>query len=216
MTLSQLLTVALLNLTGAVAPGPDTILITRLATKSRKHALAASGGIVLGVAFWCSLTVFGAAAVIATFPDILSFVQIFGGAVLIYMGSAMLRSGWETRKNPPAGLEEAEQRLGSPGHSFRIGLATNLANAKAILFFLAIIAPLLPPDAGMGTAFVILAVVLCTTAAVFCTYALVVSTNRVRRRLLKAGSWIDLGSGVFFIVVALALMINGVRQILGA
>src|SRR5699024_12294792 len=49
VSLSSLATIVVLNLLGALSPGPDTILITRLATKSRRHAIAAVTGIQVGV-----------------------------------------------------------------------------------------------------------------------------------------------------------------------
>lgn len=215
MTWSQLATIVALNIAGAVTPGPDIVLITRLATKSRRHALAAVAGITLGVAWWCSLTVFGAAAVIAAFPDALNAVQVIGGFVLVYMGIGMVRSARATFANPPSTVDEAAESLGSTGNAFRTGLATNLANAKAILFFLAIIAPLLPADVGLGTAFVVILTVVVCSFMVFATIATVVSTERVRRSLLRAGPWIDLGSGIFFTVVAIALIVNGARHFIG-
>lgn len=59
---ADLATIVGLNLVGAAAPGPDIVLITRTATKSRRHGWATAAGIQTGVLLWCTLTVFGFAA----------------------------------------------------------------------------------------------------------------------------------------------------------
>ena len=67
-----------LNLVGAAAPGPDLILIMRMATRSRQHAWAATAGVQTGVLLWVTMTVAGAAAVLTAYPAALAFVQIVG------------------------------------------------------------------------------------------------------------------------------------------
>ncbi|MDP9806868.1 putative phage tail protein [Trueperella bonasi] len=44
-------------------------------------------------AFWCTLTVLGAAALLNAYPDVLGLVQVVGGAWLLYMGVGMIRGG---------------------------------------------------------------------------------------------------------------------------
>ena len=108
MSLSSLATIVVLNLLGALSPGPDTILITRLATKSRRHAVAAVTGIQVGVLMWTSLTVLGAAALLTAFPQLLGLVQLLGGSWLIYMGYFTFKAGWDSRSAVPMSLAEQE------------------------------------------------------------------------------------------------------------
>lgn len=212
MTLSAYLTVLMLNLVGSISPGPDTVLVTRLATKSRRHAVAAALGVQTGALCWFSLTVFGAATVLSTFPEILGAVQIVGGSFLIYMGSRLVRGGLIQRKYPPASLEEVQGVLGRPIRSYRAGVACNLSNPKIVLFLASLIAPLLPAHAGIGASVTLIAGLSLTSVALFLTLAVVVSTAAVRRRLLKAGPGIDIGSGAFFVVAGAALVIAGVTS----
>ena len=58
MSWTSFFTILLMNLVGVASPGPDIILVTRYATKSRRHAIAAAAGIQIGVLFWCGATVF--------------------------------------------------------------------------------------------------------------------------------------------------------------
>lgn len=214
MSPADLATLALLNLVGAASPGPDVILVTRQATRSRKHAIASVLGIHVGVLFWTSLTVFGAAALLTAFPQILEVVQVLGGAWLVYLGQGMLRGGWADRFHQPVDLAEAEGRLGTLGQSFRTGIATNLANPKIVLFLAALIAPLLPPSPSLGTALAVIVALAAGSLSLFVVISLFVSTHAVRNRLLRVGWLIDVIAGLFFLLVGAALIIRGLAGLM--
>ncbi|MDR7330022.1 LysE family translocator [Corynebacterium guangdongense] len=215
MSPADLVGLILLNLVGVASPGPDIVLILRTATRSRRHAVAVTLGIQVGVLFWCTLTVLGAAALLTAFPGVLGVVQILGGGWLLWLGYGMLRGGLVTRKYPPADIEDAEGGLGPVGRSFRLGLTTNLSNPKIVLFLAALIAPLLPPSPSVGTAVVAILALSWSSLALQLLIALVVSTKTVRRRLLRASAYIDIGAGVFFLAAGAVLIVRGVADVLG-
>ena len=148
---------AYLGLLGAwvlaiAVPGPDTVQLIRLGARSRRSAVFAALGICTGNVLWPVVTMLGLAALIATFPWILTALYLFGGCFLIYMGQGAFRSGyadWRARAALPAvSLSDATRAPvtdgGSRGSaaaslgdfaSWRLGLATNLSNPKALLFF---------------------------------------------------------------------------------
>ncbi|WP_051059694.1 LysE family translocator [Corynebacterium capitovis] len=198
-----------LNLMGAATPGPDIILITRMATMSRRHAWAATLGVQSGVILWCTLTVFGAAALLTAFPWTLAAIQLVGGAYLVWMGVANVRQGVASVGHPPVDDAEGSGRLGSVRRSFFMGLSTNLANPKIAVALSAMIAPLLPAHPSVGTAVVVILALWASSFALFGLLAQVVSTHSVRRRLLRAGPLIDVGAGVFFAVVGVLLITRG-------
>ncbi|HZK31652.1 MAG TPA: LysE family transporter, partial [Corynebacterium sp.] len=140
--------------------------------------------------------------------------QVLGGAWLLWMGRGMLGSGWRNRTSPPVDLEEAESRLGTVGQAFRQGLTTNLANPKIVLFLAALIAPLLPRSPSLGVAVVVILALAWSALALHLTLSLVISTKAVRRRLLRAGPWIDICSGVFFLVAGVVLIFTGGTDLL--
>jgi threonine efflux protein len=215
VTPAQWGTLLLLNLAGAASPGPDILLITRTAIRSRRHALATVLGIQIGVMFWCTLTVLGFAALLNAFPALLGFLQLIGGSWLVWMGRGMILGGLRERHNPPADLEEAVARLGRMRQSFRQGLATNLSNPKIVLFLSALIAPLLPasPSALLAVGVVVMLSVSALILQV--SIALMVSTPGMRRKFLRAGPWIDIVSGVFFVAAGAVLAYNGFVDLLG-
>ena len=210
MNPADLAAIVLVNLAGAATPGPDIVLLTRFATRSRRHALAATLGIYLGAFFWITMTVLGAAALLTAFPWLLELIQVAGGAWIIFMGYTTARQGFKDRENPPADLDDAASRLGTMRESFFKGLTTNLSNPKIVLFLVALVAPLLPPSPGMGTAAIVIVSLWFPALLLFIGFSLLVSTERVRRRLFRAGPYIDMGAGAFFIRAGTVLFVRGI------
>ncbi|GAB3945174.1 LysE family translocator [Corynebacterium tapiri] len=209
MSLASLFAIVMLNLVGAASPGPDVVLVTRMATRSRRHAIATSIGTHVGATVWVSLTVFGAAAILTTFPQALGIIQVVGGAWLMIMGQSTVRGGLMTRKYPPKDLAELEAQLGSPWRSFRRGLATNLSNPKIVIFLAALVAPALPPEPSVGTALLVIASLVFSSLLLFLTMSTLVSTRRVRQALLRSSWLIDVLAGTFFVIAGLVLIIHG-------
>ena len=107
--------------------------------------------------------------------------------------------------------EEAAARLGSVGKVFRTGLATNLSNPKIVLFLAAMVAPLLPPHPPVWVSVALVLSLSLSSYLLFVFLSTVISTRAIRRRLLTAGPWIDIASGVFFVVAGCALVWAGIQ-----
>ena len=215
MNPADLAAIVAVNVVGAASPGPDVVLLTRMATRSRKHAMSANLGIHGGVLMWTSLTVFGAAALLTAFPWLLELIQVLGGSWIVYMGISAVRQGWRDRLNPPLDLEEAVQRLGSVRSAFTTGVATNLSNPKIVLFLAALVAPLLPMSPTVGVALTVIAALWLSSFLLFVGYCTLVSTDRVRRKLFHAGPYIDMGAGTFFIIAGTLLIVRGLLGLAG-
>ena len=215
MNPADLAAIVAVNVVGAASPGPDVVLLTRMATRSRKHAMSANLGIHVGVLMWTSLTVFGAAALLTAFPWLLELIQVLGGSWIVYMGISAVRQGWRDRLNPPLDLEEAVQRLGSVRSAFTTGVATNLSNPKIVLFLAALVAPLLPMSPTVGVAITVIAALWLSSFLLFVGYCTLVSTDRVRRKLFHAGPYIDMGAGTFFIIAGTLLIVRGLLGLAG-
>lgn len=162
---------AYLGLLGAwvlaiAVPGPDTVQLIRLGARSRRSAVFAALGICTGNVLWPVVTMLGLAALIAAFPWILTALYLFGGCFLIYMGQGAFRSGyadWRARAvlpavsfndatRAPTADSEAKAAVRAPLGDFaswRLGLATNLSNPKALLFFGSVFAQFIPVEASL-------------------------------------------------------------------
>lgn len=215
MTLSQLGTVMVLNFVGMATPGPDIFLITRLATRSRRHALASVFGIATGLIVWVTLTVLGAAALLSAYPQILGLVQLIGGAWILWMGYKMLRSALDQFKYPGVLAEEPDELFGTAWNCYRQGLITNLSNPKVVLYFAAIIAPLMPREPSLGTVIAIVVAIVMSAIVGFGALAMLISTNRLRSKFLKAGPYIDFVAGIFFLIAGCGLVIAGALDLTG-
>lgn len=89
---------AYLGLLGAwvaaiTSPGPDTVQLIRLGSRSRRSAILAALGICSGNILWPVVTMAGLAALIAAFPWILAILYIGGGLFLLKMGIGSFRGG---------------------------------------------------------------------------------------------------------------------------
>ena len=192
-------------------PGPDLLLLTRMATRSRRHALASVTGISTGLVLWVSLTVFGAAALLIAYPVLESVIKLVGG---VWMGRGMIlaaRAQFRDRMNADIDVNTI---FGTPWKSYQQGLFTNLSNPKVVLYFAAIIAPLMPAHPTMGDAVLIVLSIVASTFFGFSTLAFLLSTKAMRKRFVSAGPYIDMGSGIFFVIAGASLAINGIATLL--
>lgn len=196
---------------GMVIPGPDLLLVARVAIRSRRSALCCVVGIVAGLSVWISLTVTGAAAVLTRYPGAINAIRLLGGGWLCFMAYQLFKATWASRGQA---LNLHGQQLSSKA-AFMQGFATNLSNPKALVYFLAVITPLLPASPGVGLAVWVIVLLVCTAWVGFSVLALCFSTGWLRRRFLRASQWIDAGTGVVFGVVGLGLVAEAVVGLVG-
>lgn len=215
-------TLLLLNFVGSLSPGPDTFFLLRLATRSRIHAFTGVLGIATGLLLWVTLTVVGAAALLSTYPSILSLIQIIGGGYLVYNGFNLTRSAVKELIDARAHafrestrpIPDASETLGSPAHTYRQGLATNLSNPKVVMYFAAILAPLMPTNPSPALAVGIILAIIVQTIIVFGSLTFIVSTEKVRKAVLRLGPVFDLSAGIVFLVVGGTLFFEGAGSLL--
>ncbi|WP_018024987.1 LysE family transporter [Corynebacterium ulceribovis] len=208
-------TIILLNAVAAVSPGPDMFLVLRTGAMSRRHGFAVVAGICTGLVGWLVLTATGMSALLKAYPSLLAGVQVLGGAFLLWMGYHMLRNGLELlRSSVDMGKLSMERQLGTLGHSYRLGLLTNLSNPKAVLFFASILAPFFATSTTWWMTSITVLLLWLSNVLLFALIVMVVSANAVRRRILRLTPWIDTVAGVLFIGVALLLEFEGIKSLL--
>ena len=227
---------AYLGLLGAwvlaiAVPGPDTVQLIRLGARSRRSAVFAALGICTGNVLWPVVTMLGLAALIATFPWILTALYLFGGCFLIYMGQGAFRSGyadWRARAALPAvSLSDATRAPvtdgGSRGSaaaslgdfaSWRLGLATNLSNPKALLFFGSVFAQFIPVEASLLDRLLVLILMTIVGVAWFCGFALAVAAGA--EKIQRINPFIEMVAGVLFVVLGAFLAFEGMQMLMGS
>ena len=192
-----------------VSPGPDTFQIIRIGSRDRAAGVWAAVGITLGNAFWIIASLLGLSALVQTVPQILTVLQIVGGGYLLYMGLGALWGGVKARvdKQKSPDVVEPAARAMSTTKAFAVGVATNLSNPKAILFFGAIFAQFIRPGMGWQWMVAIAATLIITGLAWFVGFALAV---RALARPIQQHGWaIDLVTGLIFIAIAVWMLIEG-------
>ncbi|GAB2710556.1 LysE family translocator [Nocardia thraciensis] len=128
-------------LLGAMAPGPDFVIVTRNAMVSgRRAGVASAAGVAAGVFVWAALTGLGISGLLAASAVAYTAVKLVGAVYLLWLGVRALlaarRGGYE--------LEVGGGHPVGARRGFRQGLLTNLLNPKAAVFFIALLPQFLP------------------------------------------------------------------------
>ncbi|WP_459610408.1 LysE family translocator [Corynebacterium urogenitale] len=230
---------AYLGLLGAwiaaiASPGPDTVQLIRLGSRSRRTAIVAALGICSGNILWPVVTMAGLAALIAAFPWILAILYIGGGLFLLKMGIGSFRGGladYRSRSTVPARIVTDGDTSGFQGtatpsqdtatschqmsdcQAWKLGLATNLSNPKALLFFGAVFAQFLPVDISLTERLAVLLMMTVVGLMWFCGFAWAVSLPLWAEKLQRANPIIEMAAGVIFALLASFLLYEGILTV---
>lgn len=202
------------------SPGPDVVQITRLGVKSRAAGVACAVGIMAGNTLWIAASLLGLSALIQAVPEVLAVLQIVGGAYLLYMGVGAVRAGLAARQGALVTAENADAGSGgavdgaapSTGKAFGIGVATNLSNPKAVLFFGAVFAQFVRPGMGWEWMLAILLTLVVIGFAWFVGFALLVDT--FAGFLERHGHVVDIVTGLIFIALAVWMVVEGASTLI--
>lgn len=202
-------------------PGPDTLQITRLGTKEKQAGIMCAIGIMVGNTLWIVASLIGLAAIMAKTPSVIHAIHLIGGGYIAWIGFSSIRAAVAafrkyTAQNPTAvdvpppnsyDHQPLPHRV-SPWAALRVGILTNLANPKAVVFFAAIFAQFLPPQLGTTGAVVIAGMFIVTGLFWFVGFA--VGVHTVAAKIVKNIAIIDLISGVIFTAIGAVMIYEGV------
>lgn len=126
-----------------LTPGPNmAYLVSRSICQGRAAGLVSLVGVALGFWIYLLLTIFGIAAVLATYPLAFDLLRWAGAAYLAWLAWGALRPGgrspFQVRDLPPDG----------PARLFTMGLLTNLLNPKAAMLYLSLLPQFIDPARG--------------------------------------------------------------------
>lgn len=222
MTFSSLTALLAVWIAAMVSPGPDLVQIIRLGARSRAAGFWAAVGIMTGNTIWIIASLAGLAALIGTYPQILTILQLAGGSYLIHLGISAVRGALAARRGAATAVPEAAgspvgdgaSLSGQPGPvvAWRSGVATNLANPKAVLFFGAVFAQFIRPEMGWGVAVLIAVTMIFTGLVWFISFALAV--RAMAARIVRNSVLIDLVTGVVFLGLGAFMAVEGVSGVL--
>lgn len=218
LSLSQLLALVGVWIVGAYTPGPDMLLVIQWSLSSRWAGFAAMSGVVTGVAIWLGASMLGLAAVLQANEDLLHWLQLAGGGFLVFMGATGLRSAWPIARETVAARRGYAASTSSSGGAasgvqtkaktrslrgdYARGLATNLSNPKAVVFFGSLLAPFLYPGGAqlsLAASLGLFALLVAIGALAFASVTLAASLPALNARIRTWLPVVDAVSAALFI-----------------
>ncbi len=209
--LSTLLTIAGVHIIALASPGPDTFIVMQTAaSKSRKEAMMCVLGITAGVAVWAAVSLLGLQWLFDQFAWLHKTIMLMGGIYLGWMGIKILKSSLKASSSAagdsPLGTQEDKSK------SFLTGLFTNLANAKALVYFSSVFALFIKPDMDWTQSLPIFLLVITETFLWFSVVGLLIGLPKPKRIYQSAGKWIDGACGAIFGVFGGGLIYSALKE----
>lgn len=187
-------------LVAVVSPGPDFLAVLRTsAAHGRSAGLRVGLGVVCGIACWATLAMCGLSALLARYEHLYLMVRTVGAVLLIGYGVHVL---WSTRKATVNGVPEEHIPAGK---HWRLGVFTNLANPKALVFFGALFATLMPRHEGALLRVGVLAIMLVMALVWFAAVSWCAGSQPVVTTYRRMQRTIDRVAGGLFTAIGLTL-----------
>lgn len=202
-----ILAAALVHLAGAMSPGPNFVIVGRNSMAGGFRAGATTAlGVAIGSIGHAALALVGISALLAAMPAVYRGIQIAGGLYLVWLGIQMWRAPKIAPDTPNSPLPE---ELGgfSLRSGFFKGLAVQLTNAKAGIFFVSVFAASLPPHAPHWALATIAALVFLNALIWYGLVARFFAIGRVRRGYLRWQRCIDRVTGTVMIGFGARLLV---------
>ena len=199
MTPAQLLAFNLALLVAMFSPGPALFVAVQTnLSAGRRSGIAVGAGLGLVAATWTLLALAGFAAVFELFPAAYVTARIAGAAYLLFIAYRM----WRNASKPVGVLPEPARR------AFRQGLFINLFNPKSVLFAAAVLIAIFPQGLGAMNSVVIAVNHLLIELSFYTVLALVLNTEAVAGRYLRAKTWIDRGAAAVLGALGLRILLS--------
>ena len=200
MDISAMIVFAVAVALGTAAPGPTTVtLVARVLATGVRGNLLFGLGLVLGDIVWLACAVFGIAAMATALHDVMVLLKYAGAAYLLYLAYRLWTAPVSSEAAPAASLRQGLRALAG-------GFTLAMANAKTMMFYLALIPNLIEVTRVDAVTFVQLSLLLTLVyAAVQAGYTLAALRARgflaspKKRRLMNRGSAVLLSGTAAFV-----------------
>jgi threonine efflux protein len=207
--MSLLLTISLLHFVAQLSPGPDVLLIAKsAASTTRSNTLKIIAGISVGIVVWVVLTLAGFSVLLQQFPWIQQVLMLLGGFFLAKMGLAMFKGGLANLKNTVV-LESAQAPEAK--NYFLLGLLTNLANPKTLIYFSSVFSLALSSSASQTIKSQLALLIPIQTFFTFTLLMLLLSLPKIKALYQRSGRYIDMISGILFLMFAVWLFWDAIQ-----
>ena len=191
------------HLLAMVSPGPKVLVVTQTAaSQTRRAGVCAALGIAVGAAVLSSAALAGLSVVLGEFAWLHAALRLVGGAYLLYLGVRLWRSAQSSAPSPPP---TAAAR--TDWRAFRLGLATNLTNPKAVVFYGSVFAALFAPGAPAWLKVAAVATIAVNSTVFHVALACLFSSPRAQVGYRRIKPWVDRIAGAGLAALGLLLVL---------
>ncbi len=189
------------QLLGVLSPGPGVALILSVATtRGRGAAVTSCLGIAIGAVILASAGVLGLAALLADIAWAMMFVKVAGAAFLTWLA-------WKSfgKMMSPAPMPSTAQASNAQGGAVAAGLAMQLTNPKAIIYWIAAAAVAGLEAAPWPVIAIFLAGAFANSFVGHGLWAVALSSRLFLALYARTRRWIEGALGTFFALAAFKL-----------
>lgn len=184
----------------AVTPGPNLLYVAHTASAtSRKSALMAAMGVASGSTTLAGISVLLIGDLLPEQGAAYRLLRLTCGLYLSYLGLRILRSLRTTDHSEPDPVAHSGSRV------YLRGILTIVTNPKAMLFFGALTATVLPLSVPLTTRISAVTALALSAFSWYCLVAIAFSSEPFQRLYRRIVFPIDLLSGCFFLALGLYL-----------
>jgi threonine/homoserine/homoserine lactone efflux protein len=202
--------VAAAHALGVMSPGPDFAMVVRQSlAQGRGAGVWTAAGIGSGILFHVGYGLFGLSWLVQQLPAALQLIAVAGALFLIWMGSQALRA----QPLPAQSETGIDGTPRSSAHHFWVGLATNVLNPKATLFFVALFTAVVSGPVSTPLKLALALWLPLTTFGWFATVALMLSHPALRRALRAHAHQLDHAMGVILIALGALVLVETLRSV---
>lgn len=195
--------ILLVHLAAIVSPGPNVLLVSHTAASdSRRSGMWAAAGIASAAAVWAAAAAIGLGLLLERVAGLDDALRVLGGLYLVFLG---LRIGLSGARDGAAA--HVSQRAAARLWWWR-GLATNLSNPKAAVFYLSIFATLIPAGASLSTRVAAVVAIGVNSLVWHELLAVGLSSPRPRALYQRARPWINAVAGALMVGFGVALALE--------
>lgn len=207
----NLLQFSLTMLVAQFSPGPDMLLLLKVAVNHRLRAgLIAIWGICCGLAVHCCAAAFGLGSLLKTYPRVFQLMLIAGALYLTWLAVKLLQSVFQEQDDKH--LDAGEEQELSDGAAFRLGLLTNLSNAKAFLFLTSLLATALQVDAEGGRKAILIGIIISQALLFWSLFLWLLKRPQIAALYRNSRRPINALLGLLLLLAAIQIAFESARQ----
>lgn len=189
---------------GQFSPGPDMILLTRVAlANGRAAGWATAVGIACGLAIHAALAVAGLAVLLEEFTVLEMTLSIVAACYLLWLAWCL----WQgTRSGEAVVLEEGQKREISLVQHWRRGFFCNVLNPKVAIFLAGVTLPFAKLDTSTWWQLTLWLTIVFEGVILWCLWVVALQQRVVRKWYAKLAVWIDLAFALLLVILAGVLL----------